>query len=126
MGFIDTMRAEGHAVESTCRVLREQGCRVAARTYRAWKSPTRVIAARTHSDAVVIDAIHAVCTTTGPDGHVKATPESLYWAAQDDRPAAPVWAAGRGSLHRRPGHENPWHERRSTSQGGTHHDPSKG
>lgn len=78
MGFIDTMRAEGHAVESTCRVLREQGCRVAARTYRAWKSPTRVIAARTHSDAVVIDAIHAVCTTTGPDGHVKATPESLY------------------------------------------------
>ena len=24
MGFIDTMRSEGHAVESTCRVLREQ------------------------------------------------------------------------------------------------------
>ncbi len=34
MGFIDTMRSEGHAVESTCRVLREQGCQVAARTYR--------------------------------------------------------------------------------------------
>lgn len=72
------MRTEGHAVESTCRVLREQGWRVAARTYRTWKSPTRVIAARTHSDAMVIDAIHAVCTTTGPDGHVKARPESLY------------------------------------------------
>ena len=28
------MRAEGHAVESICRVLREQGCQVAARTYR--------------------------------------------------------------------------------------------
>ena len=37
MGFIDTMRAEGHAVESICRVLREQGCQIAARTYRAWK-----------------------------------------------------------------------------------------
>ena len=37
MAFIDDMRAEGHAVESTCRVLREQGCQVAARTYRAWK-----------------------------------------------------------------------------------------
>jgi putative transposase len=30
MGFIDTMRAEGFAVESVCRVLREQGCQVAA------------------------------------------------------------------------------------------------
>jgi hypothetical protein len=37
MAFIDAMRDEGHAVESTCRVLREQGCPVAARTYRAWK-----------------------------------------------------------------------------------------
>ncbi len=26
MGFIDTRRAQGHAVESVCRVLREQGC----------------------------------------------------------------------------------------------------
>lgn len=37
LGFIDTMRAEGHAVESICRVLREQGCQIAARTYRAWR-----------------------------------------------------------------------------------------
>lgn len=35
MGFIDTMRAEGYVVESTYRVLREQGCQVAARIYRA-------------------------------------------------------------------------------------------
>ena len=41
MGFIDTMRAEGHAVESICRVLREQGCQVAARTYRSWSRPGR-------------------------------------------------------------------------------------
>ena len=30
MGFIDTMRSEGHAVESICRVLREQGCQITA------------------------------------------------------------------------------------------------
>ena len=34
LGFIDTMRAEGHAVESIVRVLREQGVKIAARTYR--------------------------------------------------------------------------------------------
>ena len=32
LGFIDMMRAEGHAVESICRVLREQGHQIAART----------------------------------------------------------------------------------------------
>ena len=67
MGFIDEMRAEGHAVESTCRVLREQGCPVAARTYRAWRRG-RPPADRTVSDAVITDAILA---TAG-------TPEELY------------------------------------------------
>lgn len=37
MGFIDQMRAEGHVVESIIRVLREQGVKIAARTYRAWR-----------------------------------------------------------------------------------------
>ena len=41
MGFIDTMRAKGHAVESICRVLREQGCQIAARTYRSWRQADR-------------------------------------------------------------------------------------
>jgi putative transposase len=67
MGFIDEMRAEGHAVESTCRVLREQGCQVAARTYRAWRA-SRAPAARTVSDAAVVDALRAT----------RGTPESLY------------------------------------------------
>jgi len=67
MGFIDDMRAQGHAVESTCRVLREQGCPVAARTYRAWRAG-RPPAARTVSDAMIMDAILA---TAG-------TPEELY------------------------------------------------
>jgi putative transposase len=67
MAFIDDMRAEGHAVESTCRVLREQGCQVAARTYRAWRR-CRTPAARTLSDAVIVDAILATTDT----------PEALY------------------------------------------------
>lgn len=67
MAFIDDMRAKGHAVETTCRVLTEHGCKVAARTYRAWHHP-RHVARRTRSDAVVMDAI---ISTAG-------TPEELY------------------------------------------------
>ena len=33
MGFIHTLRAEGHAVESICYVQREQGCHIAEQTY---------------------------------------------------------------------------------------------
>jgi putative transposase len=61
------MRQRGFAVESVCAVLREQGCQIAARTYRAWRAG-RPPAARLHSDAVVIDALRA---TAGQ-------PESLY------------------------------------------------
>jgi transposase InsO family protein len=68
MAFIDDMKAAGHAVESTCRVLTEQGCQVAARTYRSWKQTHRPVAARTRSDAVVLNALIAV----------QGTPESLY------------------------------------------------
>lgn len=68
MAFIDDMRAEGHAVESTCRVLTEHGCRVAARTYRSWRQARRPIAARTVSDAVITDALITV----------RGAPEGLY------------------------------------------------
>jgi transposase InsO family protein len=68
MAFIDDMRAAGHAVESTCRVLSSQGCRVAARTYRSWKQANRHIAPRTVSDAVIIDALVGT----------RGTPEGLY------------------------------------------------
>jgi putative transposase len=60
--------AEGFAVESICTVLTSEGCKVAARTYRSWKQPGRQIAARTLSDAVVIDALLATADT----------PEGLY------------------------------------------------
>jgi len=76
VGFIDQMRAEGHAVESVCRVLREQGLQVAARTYRAWRRPK--VAARTVSDAVVLDAVRAAVWTTDAAGVRRMTPEGLY------------------------------------------------
>lgn len=78
MGFIDTMRAEGHAVESICRVLREQGCQIAARTYRAWKRSGRVVAARTMTDAWVVDAVRDIAWTTDAQSRRKLAPEGLY------------------------------------------------
>lgn len=70
------MRSEGHAVESICRVLSDQGCQIAARTYRAWR--TRQPSARTVSDAVVVEAIEQI--VYGPDarGRRRLTPEGLY------------------------------------------------
>jgi transposase InsO family protein len=68
MAFIDDMRSKGHAVESTCRVLTEHGCQVAARTYRSWRQKKPPIAVRTMTDAVIIDALIAV----------QGTPEGLY------------------------------------------------
>lgn len=44
--------------------LREQGCQVAARTYRAWRSQRP--AARTFSDALVAEAIREVARTRPP------------------------------------------------------------
>lgn len=61
------MRSEGHAVESVCRVLREQGCQIAARTYRSWKQTGRVVAVRTVSDAHVVHAVREVAWTTKAD-----------------------------------------------------------
>jgi len=79
MGFIDTMRAEGHAVESICRVLREQDFPITARTYRAWRRG--LVAARTVTDAQVVDAVcdAAWATIVGPAGRKprKLTPEGL-------------------------------------------------
>jgi putative transposase len=74
MAFIDQLRARGFAVESVCQVLREQGVQVAARTYRAWKAPGRLVAARTITDAGLTDALRDARITL--DG--RPTPESLY------------------------------------------------
>jgi len=79
LGFIDTMRAEGHAVESIIRVLREQGVKIAARTYRAQRQG--MVAARTITDAQVYGAVReAAWTTVEIAGRPvrKLTPEGLY------------------------------------------------
>lgn len=80
MGFIDQIRAEGHAVESIVRVLQQQGVKIAARTYRAWRRPR--IAARTITDAMVADAVRESAWTTVIDAagteRRKMTPEGLY------------------------------------------------
>jgi putative transposase len=73
MAFIDSLRSQGHAVESICRVLREQGCQIAARTYRAWKTRTTP-AARTISDAQVMNAILTASFTA----QGRLAPEGLY------------------------------------------------
>ena len=52
VAFVEELRVEGFAVESICRVLREQGCQVAARTYRAWRRSSLPIAARMMIGAV--------------------------------------------------------------------------
>lgn len=79
LGFIDTMRAEGHAVESIIRVLREQGVKIAARTYRAHRQG--VVAARTITGAQVQDAVRSAAWAVVERGGTMRrvlTPEGLY------------------------------------------------
>ena len=77
--FIDTMRSQGHTVESICRVLSEQGCQVAVRTYRAWKRAHLSVSSRTVSDALVEDKVRELAwTVDARDGRRTLTPEGLY------------------------------------------------
>lgn len=78
MAFIDEMRVRGHAVESICRVLSQQGCEIAARTYRAWRQPEQRIAERTVSDALVENGVRDLAWVVDPDGRRRLTPEGLY------------------------------------------------
>lgn len=72
------MRAEGYAVESILRVLRQQGLEIAARTYRAWRRPAR-IADRTVTDALVEDKVRDLAWKVNPvTGRREMTPEGLY------------------------------------------------
>lgn len=75
------LRAEGHAIESICRVLREQGWQIATRTYRNWKQTgqdiTRV-ANRTITDAYVVDAVRNTAWKLDHHGLRKLTADGLY------------------------------------------------
>lgn len=61
MGFIEHMRSKGYTVESIIRVLREQGVKIATRTYRAWA--TSRTAAWTVTDTHAVDAIRDAAWT---------------------------------------------------------------
>jgi transposase InsO family protein len=76
--FIDDLRAEGHAVESICRVLREQGCQIAARTYREWARANQPVAARTINDALVVNQVRELAWRVDDQGVRRMTPEGLY------------------------------------------------
>ena len=67
------MKANGHGVELTCEVLRQQGLAVTSRSYRAWR--TRHAAARTVSDAVIIDTLKSL---KARDVRGRQAPEILY------------------------------------------------
>lgn len=63
MGFIDTLRSEGRAVEWILQSLAgDVLLEVAARTYREWR---RSIAARTITDAEVVDLVRPPAWTAG-------------------------------------------------------------
>lgn len=64
LGFIEGQRVKGRAVESVCKVLREQGVQIAARTYRSWKRARPSV--RDVSDAVVVDVLRS--TVGAPEG----------------------------------------------------------
>jgi alkylation response protein AidB-like acyl-CoA dehydrogenase len=82
VAFIGECRASGYAVESVCQVLTEQGCQIAARTYRARSSAGQRVAARTISDAVVMDAMRDAGWAVDADGALagvrRLTPEGLH------------------------------------------------
>ena len=78
ISFIDELKAEEHAVELVCRVLRGQGCQVAARTYREWKKAQPC--ARDLADAYLMNVIWDLFLYVRDEnsGELKASPESLY------------------------------------------------
>jgi putative transposase len=67
------MKADGHAAWSACEVLRMQGFRVAARTYRTWKN--RAAPARSFTDASILNAFHELHQR---DAKGRPRPEVLY------------------------------------------------
>ncbi|MEB0005009.1 IS3 family transposase [Cryobacterium sp. 10I1] len=73
VAFIVQMKANGHGVELTCGVLREQGVAVTSRSFRAWK--TRAAAARVQSDAALVDRLKAL---KARDTQGRQQPEILY------------------------------------------------
>jgi transposase InsO family protein len=72
--FIDLMRGRGCRVESICRVLRDYGVKIAARTYRAAKR--RAPSARDVSDAHLVEQMRRLRQT--PDARGALPRERFY------------------------------------------------
>jgi putative transposase len=83
------MKANGHGVELTCGVLREQGVAVTSRWYGAWK--TRAAATRTRTDAALIDKLKSL---KARDRKGRQQPEILY-----GRRKMTAWLARSGFHH---------------------------
>lgn len=64
MGFLDTMRSEGHALGAAWPALSAQGCPIAARTYWSWPRTNQRVADRRISDARTVDAVRKVALST--------------------------------------------------------------
>lgn len=89
MGFITAMKAEGHAVESTCAVLRQLGVPVAARTFRKHQA-ARTLPAALLAAAYLANAIHTLAYAWDPaTGSWRLRPKGVVRAAQDARGAGP-------------------------------------
>ena len=87
-------------VEPICRVLTEHGCAIAPSTYYAHLQRLERPAARTVSDAVLVEQIRALRTRTNTAGEVVAAPESLYgyrktWRVLRAAGVAVAWRAAR-------------------------------
>ncbi|MBK8460737.1 MAG: DDE-type integrase/transposase/recombinase [Micropruina sp.] len=84
VGFIDTQRCHGHAVESVCAVLTSQGCQVAARSYRRWHcrtttAPAARVCQRAWDEAALMNAIHSIAYRLDEvSGTYRLAPEGLY------------------------------------------------
>ena len=78
MEFIDLMRGRGFRVESVCRVLRDYGIQIAARTYRAFK--VRAPSARQLRDEVIIAKMRQLreTPTVSASGKVRLPRERFY------------------------------------------------
>jgi putative transposase len=74
IAFIDMMRAKKYRVESVCRVLGEYGIKIAARTYRAFK--TRQLSARAIRDQQILDKMIELRQT--PDENGRLPRERFY------------------------------------------------
>lgn len=66
-------------------MLREQGCQIAARTYRDWAAANRPVAARTRSDAQVMNQVRDLAWTVDHEGVRRMAPKGSTVAGRWQR-----------------------------------------